>query len=42
MVSSGLCRHSSGAHEVGPVAMFVSEENPRALALFPYSTRGEK
>lgn len=36
MSSSGLCRPSSRAHEVGPVPVFVSEENPRA------SARGER
>ena len=36
MSLSGLCSIVR-AHEVGPVPVFVSEENPGALALSPYS-----
>ena len=28
--------------DIGPVPVFVSEENPTSLALFPYRTRGER
>lgn len=40
MSTSGLCRCSTRAQEVGPVPVFVSEENPGALASSLYCTRG--
>lgn len=39
MSLSGLCRRNGGAHEVGPVLVFVSKENPTALALSLYNRR---
>ena len=42
MSTSGLCRCGSRTHEVGPVPVFVSEENPGVLAFSLRSTPEER
>lgn len=41
MSTSGLCSCSSRTHEVGPVPVFVSEENPGGVVFFSLQKRRE-